>query len=136
MASPDLIGTADIALTTGDKWRLTVSPITFPDSRTTADFASFTATIREDSKYPRRDFDPDDTIDPVLESWTVIATASGAASSSTAVYFDFTSADTDGLYASRRRYVVDAVGLGGTAGPACILSANWLTVYPRATAIS
>ena len=52
MPSPDLINTIEIALAAGDKWRMTVSPITFPAGRTTADFASFTATIREDPEYP------------------------------------------------------------------------------------
>lgn len=135
MPSPDLIGTASITLTAGDAWRLIVSPISFPSGRDTGDFASFTATIREDPEYPRRTALSDPLIDPLSESWTVIATASGTASSTTAVYFDFTTSQTDDLKASRRRYVVDAVGLGGTAGPAAILSANWLTVYPRATAL-
>jgi hypothetical protein len=132
----DIIGTTEITVVAGDKWRLTVSPISFPDDRDTGDFASFTATIREDPGYPRRPFADDSLVDPAGESWTTIATASGTASSATAVYFDFDEDDLEGLSGGFRRYVIDAVGLGGTAGPAVILKANWLTVYPRVTAFS
>lgn len=130
------IGTTSIVAVAGDKWRLTVSPITFPDGRDTSDFDTWTATIREDNEYPRRTLLDDPLIDPVSEGWEVMGTASGTASSATAVYFDFSDAVMQLLKASVRRYVVDAVGFGGTAGPAAILAANWLKVLPRVTAFT
>lgn len=131
-----VIGTTSITVNAGDAWRLIVSPISFPNGRDTGDFASFTATIREDPDYPRRTFYSDPLIDPVAEGWTTIATATGVVSSTTAVYFDFAANDLEGLKGSEKRYVVDAVGLGGTAGPASILSTNWIKVLPRTTAFT
>lgn len=131
------IGNQTVEFTSGAKTSLTVSPITFPTGRDTGDFASFVATIREDPDYLRRTLPVDPLVDPVAEGWDVIGTATGTADSATSVTFEFSSAVTSLLEGSERRYVVDAWGLGGTAGPAAILDTNWITkVRPRASVLS
>lgn len=131
-----VFGTTLLTCVAGDKFRLTVSPITFPSGRTTADFASWVSTIRADPEAPRRGLAVNPYVDPIGDGWEAVADAAGVASSGTAVYFDFTAADMALLKPSDRLYVIDAVGLGGTAGPAAILAATWLKVLARTTPFS
>lgn len=130
------IGTVSVTFRAGQQTRFTVSPITFPAGRTTADFADFVCTVREDPQWDadtgrRRALDTS-SLDPAGDGWPIVASAVGVVESATGVYFDFAGTDLE-LGAGYRRYVIDAVGEGGTAGPVMVFDTNWLTLLPRVT---
>lgn len=112
----------------GEPFSLVVTPL--PDGRQASEWAAFTATIREDPKFPREGAELGENLDPVGDGWTVIATASGTGSG-TQVTFPFPAGVP---HPGKNRYAVDAKGTGGTAGEAAILDTTWLTGLPRVTA--
>lgn len=100
-------------------------PVTLPAGVTLAAFGSFELYVWEDPDYPRQGADAAEPIDPAGDGWELAATLAGTASGSTATYAG-TLPDGAGV----RRYVFSAWGLGGTAGPACLVYPSWLTLVP------
>jgi hypothetical protein len=100
-------------------------PVTLAGSVTLADFDTFEMPIWEDPDYPRQGADAAVPIDPAGSGWTEAATLDGDASGDTVTY-----TGTLPTGAGVRRYVFAAWGLGGTAGPACLVRPTWLTLVP------
>ena len=100
-------------------------PVTLPAGRTLADWSDFVLTVREDPRWPRQGADLDAPCDPHGEAWAVALTAAGTPSGAS-LAFTLTVPFAPGV----RRYVLDVVGLGGTAGEVPLVSAVWLSVSP------
>lgn len=110
----------------GEKLTITLDPITLPAGRTLADFDEFTLTVRKDPSWPRCDRTAKVTaMAPAEEGWEKVVEADGTVVGETLV-FTFNAP----TVAGERRYVVDARGLGGAAGPVSLLRATWVTVVP------
>jgi hypothetical protein len=105
--------------------------ISLANSRTLAEFDSFTLTVREDPHWPRRPFqDPYEDMDPVGDSWSVALTsAAGEAESVTVVSFDLTATETN-LSPGEKRYAYEVVGvIDGTPDTVVVIvPATWLSV--------
>ena len=116
-------------LTSGDRQKVILDPITLPSGRTLADFATFELTFRADPDWPRTTQELKEaakSADPVGDGWAVVGSVvSGTVVSST---LEFIVPSSQGLSAGEDRYAADVRGIGGTAGPAHILQSTWVTV--------
>jgi hypothetical protein len=88
-------------------------------------FASFALYVWEDPEYEREGAAAGDPIDPIAGGWPLAATLTGTPATDTVTF-----AGTLPSAAGERRYVFSAWGLGGTAGPACLIYPTWLTLVP------
>lgn len=98
-----------------------------PTGRTLADYSSFVLTIREDPDWPRSGANLTVPLDPAIAGGTPIGTATGTADVSAFTVVFSINAPTNPGY---QRYVIEARGLGGVAGPTAFYETTWLTVTP------
>ncbi len=114
----------------GQTQTIKVTP-TLPAARALADWAAFTLTIRADPSFPRSGVTKAaaEEADPIADGWAVSTSATGTVSGET-IYFTVTVPSAAGL----RRYAIDVVATGGTAGLVQLFSPAWLTVLPALNA--
>lgn len=114
-----------VELRAGQATVLVLDPVTLPEGRTLADWASFVVTLREDPLWPRRPFQAADDLDPPNDGWASAATGAGEVEGDT-LELSFTAP----ALAGERRYALDVWGVGGTAGDVQLRQATWCNVYP------
>lgn len=102
-------------------------PLTPRDTLTLADYGTFTLTIRQDPEWPRKGSAQADlaTADPIADGWEVAATGTATAAAEDE---EVELAVTVPADPGERRYALDVVASGGTAGRVQVVRSTWLTV--------